>query len=413
VTFSAEFAAGKPLGYRDGTHRSVPPRETLARIRPRLGDFGITRVANVTGLDRIGLPVVMVCRPNARSVAVSQGKGLTLDAAKASGVMESIELWHAERVLLPLKLAAYDEIAATHDIVDVERLPRNLGGRFQRALPILWTCGTDLVSGRDFWCPFECVHMNACLPLPAGSGCFVCTSNGLASGNVPQEALSHAICELVERDATTLWHLRPDDEVGDTLVDLDTVDDAACLAALDLCDAAGVSALAWETTSDVGIASFACLLTEPSEYDLSVRSSAVGYGCHPDRGIALLRALTEAAQSRLTFIAGSRDDLFREEYEDNPRARESLRRSQAMLSYQGRSFRDVPTFGAATLDEDVAWELARLSEAGLEKVVVFDLSRSDVGIPVARVVIPGLEGPDSVPEYAPGVRARACTEVSH
>jgi len=52
--------------------------------------MGITRVANVTGLDHVGIPVVMACRPNARGLAVSQGKGLTLDAAKASAVMESI-----------------------------------------------------------------------------------------------------------------------------------------------------------------------------------------------------------------------------------------------------------------------------------------------------------------------------------
>jgi YcaO-like protein with predicted kinase domain len=410
VTVALDRSSVTPLGFRDGTHRSMPPHETLAAVLPRLGEFGITRVANVTGLDRIGLPVVMVCRPNARSVAVSQGKGLTLDAAKASGVMESIELWHAERILLPLKLATYDELRAREAVVDVGRLAHNGDGRFQRTLPILWACGTDVLGERALWCPFECVHMNACLPLPAGSGCFVCTSNGLASGNVAAEALSHAICEVVERDATTLWHLRSEDEVRDTLIDLDTVDDTACRAALELCRAAGVSVLAWETTSDVGIPSFACLLTEPSEYDRSVRASASGYGCHPDRGIALLRSLTEAAQSRLTFIAGSRDDLFREEYEDNVGSRASLLRLQAMLAQRGRSFADVPTFAAATLDEDVAWELDRLRAAGVEQVVVFDLGRPEVGLAVVRVVIPGLEGPDSVPEYLPGTRARSFAE---
>ncbi len=92
--------------YRLGTHRTVDPAATLARVRPHLASMGITRIANVTGLDRTGVPVVMVCRPNARSLAVSQGKGLTLDAAKASGVMEAIELYHAERIELPLKLGA-------------------------------------------------------------------------------------------------------------------------------------------------------------------------------------------------------------------------------------------------------------------------------------------------------------------
>ena len=77
-------AAGVDAGkkrYTHGTHRVCPPEETLERLRPHLATMGITRVANVTGLDRTGVPVVMVVRPNARSVAVSQGKGLTLAAA--------------------------------------------------------------------------------------------------------------------------------------------------------------------------------------------------------------------------------------------------------------------------------------------------------------------------------------------
>lgn len=77
--------------------RLVSAEETLARVKPLFPLFGITRVANVTGLDTIGIPVVMVNRPNSRGLAVSQGKGVTLAAAKASAVMESIESWHAER----------------------------------------------------------------------------------------------------------------------------------------------------------------------------------------------------------------------------------------------------------------------------------------------------------------------------
>ena len=64
--------------------RLLPPEETLARILPFKSSFGVTRIANLTGLDRTGIPVVMVCRPNARSTAVFHGKGISLAAAKAS-----------------------------------------------------------------------------------------------------------------------------------------------------------------------------------------------------------------------------------------------------------------------------------------------------------------------------------------
>ena len=38
--------------YFEGTHRTHSPAETLARLRPMLPTLGITRVANLTGLDR-------------------------------------------------------------------------------------------------------------------------------------------------------------------------------------------------------------------------------------------------------------------------------------------------------------------------------------------------------------------------
>jgi ribosomal protein S12 methylthiotransferase accessory factor len=99
--------------YRDGTHRLVSPRETLARVRPFLPTMGITRIAVVIGLDTIGIPVVMTIRPNSRSLAVAQGKGWDLDAAKTSAVMEAVESYHAEHTQLPLRLASGREMQAS------------------------------------------------------------------------------------------------------------------------------------------------------------------------------------------------------------------------------------------------------------------------------------------------------------
>ena len=181
--------------YLAGTHRVVHPSETLERVGRFKPVMGITRVADVTGLDDIGIPVIMVCRPNSRGLAVSQGKGLDLDAAKASGVMESIEGYHAERITLPLKLAAYEELRYTHRVVDVERLPRIAGGLYRPSRTLLWIEADDLRGGDRTWLPFEMVHTNYTLPLPSGSGCFPASSNGLASGNHPLEALSAPSCK--------------------------------------------------------------------------------------------------------------------------------------------------------------------------------------------------------------------------
>ena len=115
--------AGRQVLHRLGTHRTVPPQETLARVTPLLAEMGITRIANITGLDLIGIPVVMACRPNSRSIAVAQGKGLDLAAAKVSAVMEAVETFHAERVALPLRLATYAELCRSESVADVRRLP--------------------------------------------------------------------------------------------------------------------------------------------------------------------------------------------------------------------------------------------------------------------------------------------------
>ena len=168
---------------RRGTHRSASLDDTLKRALPLAPVMGITRVANVTGLDSVGIPVVMVCRPNSRSVAVSQGKGIDLASARASGLMEAVELYHAETITLPLRLATYEELRYQHNVVEVDDLPRGFESRFHPFLRLLWCEGRDLLDGRNVLVPYELVHTNYTVPLPDGHGCFAASSNGLASGN--------------------------------------------------------------------------------------------------------------------------------------------------------------------------------------------------------------------------------------
>ena len=226
--------------------------------------MGITRIANVTGLDNIGIPVVMVCRPNSRSLAVSQGKGLSLDEAKASGLMEAIELYHGEHITLPLKLASYEELRYTHDIVDVDSLPKTVRSRFHYNLRLLWIEGYDLIQQKPSWVPYELVHSDFTLPLPSGCGCFPPSSNGLASGNHILEAVSHGICEIVERDSSALWALFSKERRQTIRVSTDSVNDPACKKILSMYREANVKLAIWETTTDIGIPSFRCLIMEES-----------------------------------------------------------------------------------------------------------------------------------------------------
>jgi ribosomal protein S12 methylthiotransferase accessory factor len=401
-----------PKGYKHDTHRLVDPAETVARVRRLAPAMGITRVANVTGLDTLGIPVVMVTRPNSRSLAVTQGKGLTLDAAKASGLMESVESYHAERIISPLKLASYDELRFSHRVVDVTRLPQLADSAFHGERRLLWIEGHDLVSDQPVWVPHEMVHTDYTLPPPSGSGCFPQTSNGLASGNHLLEAVSHAITELVERDASALCALGGTQAMQRRL-DLDTVDDAGCRSVLEAYERAGIDVCVWDTTTDVHLPAFECLIVPPATGGLRDLYATSGHGCHPRREVALLRALTEAAQSRLTLISGARDDNPRGDYERFRDPDElAVYREQVTSTTPTIDLADVPTFDGETFADDVTWEVEQLTAVGIDEIVVVDLTKPEFGLPVVRVVIPGLEGVHRAPGYTPGRRGRAVCDAT-
>jgi len=395
-------------GFWAGTHRAIPPEETVSHLAPKLREFGITRVGNVTGLDWVGIPVVMVCRPNGRSLAVSQGKGLTLAAAKASGLMESIELYHAEYIHRPLMLASARQLKRRHRVLDVSRLSSVDRDRYHADIPFLWMEGYDLVSREPVWVPFEAVSADSTGTMRPGAEYFSMNSNGLASGNHLLEAVSHGIAEAVERDATTLWYSQSRNVRCGSRIDLKTVADADCLSLLERYERAALDVYAWEITSNISIPAFLCFITERVMDPSRIVYSSSGMGCHPCRAVALARALTEAAQSRLTLIAASRDDLFRDQYDSDSYQQTDIDFYRGLKPDEGsgRSFHAIPDSQWSTFNEEVDWEVQCLTGAGIDEVVVVDLTDPDFRIPVAKILIPGLEGPRIGGDYQPGIRAR-------
>jgi YcaO-like protein with predicted kinase domain len=364
--------------------------------------MGITRLGNVTGLDRIGIPVAVAVRPNSRSVSVSQGKGLDLTQAMTSALMEAIEGFHAEEVGEGRR-AAYRELAANGAVVLDPPTLCTTGRPFDVDTPIPWLEGFDLLRQEPCWVPAEIVHTDYTQPL---DGYFLAGSNGLASGNHLVEAISSAICELVERDAVALWSASGIRARAQRALDITSVDDPDCRALLAKYDEAGITVRLWNVTTDVAIAAFLCDIRDPSADEPRRLRRFHGAGCHPDRAIALARALTEAAQTRLTYITGIRDDLLPAEYEEPPTSDivdallDALRQES-----EPNSLREISNFAADDLRRDLQWELQRLRSAGITRVVAVDLTRPDFEIPVVRVVIPGLEGDIRHPHYTPGPRA--------
>lgn len=359
----------------------------MARLRPHLASLGITRVADVTGLDRIGLPVVAVCRPNARSVTMAMGKGLDLAAAEASGLMEAAEIAHAEAIDRPLRLLPPRLLRQASRPIDPLPPLRKGGPPLGEDDSCLWIEGLDLLGHRTVWVPLEAVHASFAPPALPRAGTFRVSTNGLASGNHPLEALAHGLAEVIERDATARWRSLGRSARALRRLDLGSVGDPTIGTVLDRIAAAGFTVAAWDTTGPSGIASFYCLLLE----DRSDHAHpGEGAGCHPARETALLRALLEAAQVRLAYVTGARDDIFPGEYAPAFLSGRIAGARAWMADPIARPFGEVPTLETETIAQDVRRLLEGLRALGASSAVLVDLTRPEPGVPVVRVVVPTL-----------------------
>jgi YcaO-like protein with predicted kinase domain len=393
-----------PKLFKRGTHRTTSPEDTVARVASKARQIGITRLGNVTGLDRIGIPVTVAVRPNSRSFSVSQGKGLGVSQAMASAIMEAIELFHGEELAQRTVTASFCELKAKTRVVSPASLC-STGSPLPDQSRIRWIEGYDLLHLESCWVPWEVVHTDYTLPTDHSGQHFLSGTNGLASGNHLAEAVSSAICEVIERDAVAIWHAQSVHERSCRHLDVASIDDEDCRTLLALYERAQIRPRIWEVTSDIGVSCFVCDI--PADQGPNSLRRFRGAGCHIDRTVALARAMTEAAQTRLTYVAGIRDDLPPSDYMESAEEKIGAALLDAMSqAAAARSFRDAPSFDTDDVVEDVRLELKRLRAIGVDRVVAVDLTRPDFGIPVVRVLIPGLEFDCTHRDYVKGIRAR-------
>lgn len=386
-----------------GTHRLRSPEATWADYARFMQRAGITRLANVTGLDFIGVPVYMAVRPNSRTLAVSQGKGTSAMAAKVSALMEGLECWHAETVERPCRQTTWRALReAGEATIDLDAVHEQLPRAAPPDVPRAWLEGHDLLAQRSVWVPFDLVSVDFRYP-PGAMPAYPQHTNGLASGNHPLEAITHGAYELIERDAATLWFLDQASNGKERQIDLATVDDAESRLLIERVRRAGLELGVYDITSDVGVATIACVLFD-SAYDMARMGYFWGFGTHLDRGVALSRAVSEAIQCRLTEITGTRDDIPPDAYRKN-RGEEELEALRALVLDEppARDFAATPSCAGDSFEEDLERICAALRAAGIAQLVSVDLTKPDVGIPVVRTLAPALEGPPF--EHTPGKRA--------
>jgi ribosomal protein S12 methylthiotransferase accessory factor len=318
--------------------------------------------------------------------------------------MEAIELFHGEDLVGRTVVASFRQLSAKTCVVSPDSL-YGTGLPLPDQAEIAWIEGYDLLSREPCWVPWEVVHTDYTLPTSHSGDHFLSGTNGLASGNHLAEALSSAICELVERDAVALWHAQDMRGRSCRRLDAASITDEDCRTLLALYERAQIAPRLWDVTSDIGIPAFVCDIPAATDDPSGGLRRFRGAGCHPDRAIALARAMTEAAQTRLTYIAGIRDDLL--DYTESARDKLGAALLDAVSqAAEPRSFSDIPYRDADDVTVDLRWELERLNAVGVKQAIAVDLTRPDFGIPVVRMVVPGLEWDCTHPRYIRGPRAR-------
>ena len=313
-------------------------------------------------------------------------------------MMEAIERYSGERCDAPVVAAAHVELSRKHLTVDPDDILVPRAQNYRGDIELEWALGFDLVAAQPRFAPLNLV---VCPYVPSGRPVIFFTStNGLASGNTIEDALCHALCEINERDAVAIYHAETTvrgkiagilEGVGYDCQSVPArsyplIEHASlpvrATRLLSRLRGAGLRVYLRDVTSDTRVPTVLCTVVERRPGDSLVCHS--GYGCHVDARVAVVRGLTEAAQSRVACIQGGREDLP----EIVPP--EPVHGDPDELYGTGpiTDFAAIPSRENREIGDDVAQIVEGFCSAGMRQIVAFDLTRSELGIPVVKVIVP-------------------------
>ena len=357
-------------------------------------DFGITRVADVTGLDYLGIPVYLSFRPGARSLCVSAGKGIDHKRSRISAIMESAESYYAEN------LCESDFVGSETKLVkkgipfcSLKNLPRINYHQKLKEERIQWTTLSEITSKQELLFPFDLIHLDLSSDVANRNICI--SSNGLAISRTKEEALIHAICELIERDAYTVWFHSSFKYKCSSILDLSSINSDRVQYLCNKIRDCSLKLYIFDLTTDIKVPVYAALIATSKAINneiVEVYNCCLGFGCHPNSETALLRSITEAAQSRLGIISGSRDEFFPEDYK--PKKFEFW----TLLIQKSKKFNSKKYFHSRSCNtrcvkNEISYICKELkSSLGNNTGIYYKyLGGSDNGLFCVRVVIPRLE----------------------
>jgi ribosomal protein S12 methylthiotransferase accessory factor len=338
----------------------------------------VTRLAEITRLDTIGLPVWQAVRPAGRALSVHQGKGISDEAAKIGALCEAIESHCAERVVPDGPRARFEELPPAERAPAFSDYAR---GRDAPAPdgPIDWCVAEEVLGGGAFHLPHDFVALDFTRrqePWVERS------SNGLGAGPDIARSRRTALCEQVERDAVGEW------ERASALDRLGKEVDAGAIA-LDwfqewrarLRDN-GLSLRLFAPEAAIGLPVFLCWIEGEERFGRRYRRYG-GSSADGDPEVALFKALAEAIQSRLTFIAAVRDDMLPSLYHESVVRIPGV--PPAPPGFPLRDWRETPPHAATW--EEIAEALAA---AGYRHVAMKEIQGDLSGVVVSKAFVSGL-----------------------
>jgi ribosomal protein S12 methylthiotransferase accessory factor len=367
--------------------------------------YGIGSFRDVTKLDKIGIPVWISCRPLARSISINAGKGDHWLMGFAGAITEAMEFWAAENPWGECTQASHAELeqAKSAEILPFNQYPLARDALCDAGMTLSWEKVDRLTAGDAIteplcvakaWMPSDCVWLEQRAPTQFVN--FQSTSNGVAAGVQYADAVLSALYELVERDGWTLNQcLIETTGQWPTKVPLEGLPHQ--LAALvEAMRAAGVYPFLFDVTSNFGIPIFGCTLFDPT--DSGGIGTFGGYGCSLNPVHAAKRALLESVQSRLCYISGARDDMFRRDFillkkAEQKKALETAEELPCAASWS-EHVEDYGTPYFETIAQELHQLLVKLVGQGVDKIYARQLCEEHFGdakLVIVRVIAPQME----------------------
>ncbi|MGB7969109.1 MAG: YcaO-related McrA-glycine thioamidation protein [Methanobacterium sp.] len=378
-----------PVKYFGCTHRAIAPEDTIKNVESKLRTAGVTRVAEITHLDRIGIPVYSAIRPSAAEGAVSiyAGKGATKPQAKASAMMEAFERYSAElndeyrqNFVYGVFEGSSEEYINPNSLI----LPNLLFD--PKTSKMEWVKSTNLKDDGIVLVPANAIYH----PYTPDNTVkiFQSNTNGLASGNKIEEAVFHGMMEVVERDAWSIFESKRQQKPE---ISCENTDNEIIISILAMFKKAGINIKLVDLTADIKITTVAAVSDDTILKDPALLT--LGVGTHLDPQIAVIRALTEVAQSRATQIHGTREDTVRAVFMRKAGYKRMKRINSHWFGESETSIElnEFKNASGKSFKEDIENSKKLLSDCGFEDILYVDLTRPEIEIPVVRVLIPGME----------------------